>query len=364
MVDPATITLAIKAAVTAATDKRFWKAIGVLIATILTPFILIIVMISSLLSGTANHNNSAVQLTFHGGTISRQVPADYQQYIEDMRKSFVNLDTTISKITPIIESGSLDPIQVKAIFYSLYFGLESLNEVDYQAFADSFVRYEERNRKRTDENGVNYDESYRVAVPIKSLPEIYARLEQTLSLPISYEKQANAAEIYSRALYGISSPGEGDDFEQWFDWKPESPSDLINDLPAGETGSKAVQLALSRLGDPYSQERRGQDNYTDCSYLIQWVYRQMKIKLPGTAAEQGKYCVNNGLTISKSALAPGDLVFWSHKVNGRYLNITHVGIYAGDGKVVDASSSKGKVVYRKLFDSDKQVLYARPYAKI
>lgn len=116
--------------------------------------------------------------------------------------------------------------------------------------------------------------------------------------------------------------------------------------------AKAVQIALSRLGDPYSQELRGQQNYTDCSYLVLWVYRQLGINLPGTAAEQGKYCVSKGLEISSSSLAPGDLVFWSYEPNGRYLNITHVGIYAGDGMVV----------YRNLFDANKQVLYARPYA--
>lgn len=44
----------------------------------------------------------------------------------------------------------------------------------------------------------------------------------------------------------------------------------------------------------------------------------------------------------------------------QFLHITHVGIYAGDGKVVDASSSRGQVVYRNLFDSDKQVLFGRP----
>ena len=76
MADPATITLAVKAAIAAATDKRTWKAAGVVIAAILTPFILIIVMIMSLLSGTADHNNSAVDLTFHGGSISSQVPAE------------------------------------------------------------------------------------------------------------------------------------------------------------------------------------------------------------------------------------------------------------------------------------------------
>lgn len=363
MADPATITLAVKAAIAAASDKRTWKAVGVLIATILTPFILIIVMITSLLSGTANHNNAAVALSFHGGVISGQVPEDYRQYIEDMRQSFSELDTAISEITPLIEDGSLDSTQVKAIFYALYFGADSLRGMDYQVFADCFVRYEERTRTWTDEDKVEHKETYTVAVPLTSLPEIYARLEETLGLYISYEKQANASEIYYRALHGTGAPGEGDGFDQWADWLPDQLSGLTYDLPVGETGAEAVQLALSRLGDPYSQERRGQGDYTDCSYLVQWVYRQLGVKLPGTAAEQGKYCVNNGLTISKSNLAPGDLVFWSHKVNGRYLNITHVGIYAGDGKVVDASSSRGQVVYRNLFDAEKQVLYARPYVE-
>lgn len=365
MADPVTITIAVKAAIAAATDKRTWKAVGVLIAAILTPFILIIVMITSLLSGTANHNNTAVQLSFHGGVISGQVPEDYRQYIEDMRESFSELDEAIVEIIPMIEDGSLDSTQVKAVFYSLYFGTESLrmNANDYRSFADCFVRYEERDRTCTDENGTEYEETYTVAVPLVSLPQIYANLENTLGRQITYENQANASEIYYRALYGTGAPGEGDGFDMWSDWLPEQIEDLAYDLPVGETGAQAVRLALSRLGDPYSQELRGQGDFTDCSYLVQWVYRQLGEKLPGTAAEQGKYCVNNGLTIPKSNLAPGDLVFWSHKVNGRYLNITHVGIYAGDGKVVDASSSRGKVVYRSLFDANQQVLYARPYAQ-
>lgn len=40
------------------------------------------------------------------------------------------------------------------------------------------------------------------------------------------------------------------------------------------------------------------------------------------------------------------------------MNITHVAIYAGDGYIVDASSSKGQVVYRKLISG--HVLYGRP----
>ncbi len=132
-------------------------------------------------------------------------------------------------------------------------------------------------------------------------------------------------------------------------------------LPEGELGSEAVKLALTRLGDPYSQPKAGQDDFTDCSYLVQWVYRQLDINLPRTAAEQARYSIENGLTVSAADLVPGDLVFWSYERNGRFMDITHVGIYAGNGKVVDASSSRGQVVYRNLFDSDKQVMFGRPH---
>lgn len=52
---------------------------------------------------------------------------------------------------------------------------------------------------------------------------------------------------------------------------------VYNTLPEGELGSEAVRLALTRLGDPYSQPKAGQDDYTDCSYLIQWCYRQGQV---------------------------------------------------------------------------------------
>lgn len=64
-----------------------------------------------------------------------------------------------------------------------------------------------------------------------------------------------------------------------------------------------------------------------------------------------------------AALPPGDLVFYSFGVNNRYLNIDHVAIYAGDGYVVDASSSKKKVVYRPIYSTGNIVLCGRPYTE-
>ena len=66
MAAPAAV-LAVKAALVAATDQRARTAVLSVMAAVLTPFILIIVVLLCTLSGTANHNNAAVDLTFHGG---------------------------------------------------------------------------------------------------------------------------------------------------------------------------------------------------------------------------------------------------------------------------------------------------------
>ncbi|MEA5026010.1 Membrane proteins related to metalloendopeptidases [Desulfitobacterium sp. LBE] len=212
MADPAALALAVKTAIGAARDERSWKTISVVIAAILTPFILIIVMITSLLSGTAGHNNTAVQQVFHSGVINGKVPEDFRRCIEEMREAFTELDAAISEMTLVSEEGSLDLTQVKAIFYALFFGTGSLHGMDYRAFADCFVRYEERTRSGTGQDGGETVESCIVAVPLESLLEIYANLERTLGRGISSEDQANAAEIYDRALYGTGKTASAGEF--------------------------------------------------------------------------------------------------------------------------------------------------------
>lgn len=136
------------------------------------------------------------------------------------------------------------------------------------------------------------------------------------------------------------------------------------DLLPSKTGNDIVDLALTKLGTPYSQEKRNQEGYFDCSSFTRWVYSNFGINLSyggsDTAAAQGRYITENNLAISYSSLAPGDLVFYSFEINNRYLNISHVAIYCGNGYVVDASSSKGKVVYRPIYNTNRIVLCGRP----
>ena len=80
------------------------------------PLILTLALICSLLSGSAEHNNSAVLLCFHGGSIPDKTPAEYVAYIEDMRRSFTLLDDAIDAVNDMAEdSDSLDGIRVKAV---------------------------------------------------------------------------------------------------------------------------------------------------------------------------------------------------------------------------------------------------------
>lgn len=80
-------TLIAKAALTALSNEKQRKGIAWTIGLILSPVILIIVLICGLLSGTADHNNTAVGLCFDGGVISGNVPEDYRGYIEDSNPS-------------------------------------------------------------------------------------------------------------------------------------------------------------------------------------------------------------------------------------------------------------------------------------
>ncbi|MGI6169812.1 MAG: NlpC/P60 family protein [Christensenellales bacterium] len=60
--------------------------------------------------------------------------------------------------------------------------------------------------------------------------------------------------------------------------------------------------------------------------------------------------------MGQSELQPGDLVFWQNcgcSGYGRWDEIHHVGIYIGYGKVVEASSGKGRIAVRELWSTPR-----------
>ena len=194
----------IKAAVVLLTDKRTWKAIGVVIAAILTPFILLVVIICSMLSGTANHNNAAVELTFYGGSLPITMPREYRDYITEMRSCFSSLDGAIAAVEEMMEDGdSLDSNRIKTVFYALNFGTEnlSLRRAKAREFVDCFVEYRDCTHTWTDEDGEEHSYTHTRAYPINDLPTIYANVSAEVGRQVTSDDMANITEIYLRVVY-------------------------------------------------------------------------------------------------------------------------------------------------------------------
>jgi len=106
-----------------------------------------------------------------------------------------------------------------------------------------------------------------------------------------------------------------------------------------------VSQARRYLGTPY---RRGgsleNGRATDCSGFVQYVYQQSNIDLPRSSSEQAQTGAVVSRTLDFARLRPGDLLFFGK--GGRHIN--HVGIYAGDGQMIHASSHSGRVVVSDL----------------
>ncbi len=103
--------------------------------------------------------------------------------------------------------------------------------------------------------------------------------------------------------------------------------------------AKALDAAKTKVGAQYSWGAAGPASF-DCSGLVQWAYRQAGIELPRTSFEQSHV----GAPVAFKNLQPGDIVI----TNGG----GHVGIYAGDGKLLNAVQSGTPVSYTHLDPDD------------
>ena len=154
---------------------------------------------------------------------------------------------------------------------------------------------------------------------------------------------------------GGGDPGEAVSPEQY---------QAIVDAISDENGRKVVAFALSKVGYPYSQAYRDSGNYYDCSSLAYYAWRSAGVSImyegSNMAASEGKYCYDNNLLVNYDEMQPGDLIFYSYGRNGRFMNITHVAIYVGNGKVVEAANARLGVVYRPVQGRSYIVFIGRP----
>ena len=116
------------------------------------------------------------------------------------------------------------------------------------------------------------------------------------------------------------------------------------------TGSQISQYALQYVGSPYVYGGSSPSGF-DCSGFTTYVMKHFGYSINRTASGQ----MENGVSVSKGQLQPGDLVFFNNGNSSK--RATHVGIYIGGGEFVHASTSTTGVIISDLNSS----YYSRTY---
>ena len=381
-----------KAAAMLLSNEKTRKGLGWIVVAILSPLILIAVVLCSMGTGTADHNNHAVKASFYGATYSDEIPADYKVHVEDMRTAFSLLDSSVASVNASAADGiGLDPIRVKAVFYALCFGEDAPSRRAANRFVECFYTTEERTRtiQVTAQDGTvtTETETYTVTVPL-SLESAFANLASELGREITEDDKDNINHIYYM-IAGGTLPGTGGaylgggtydgsytrgdgssieiDVSAFVDPTTKNAADLVTyAINAYESGWGYVWgtfgsvLTEGLFQAKLEQYPDGVGNYeefirnnwvgkrtTDCCGLIKgygWLDPEtMSINygtngMPDLGANQMYYNASESGTIDTIPEIPG-LAVWHDG---------HIGVYIGNGYVIEAMGTKYGVVKTQL----------------
>lgn len=110
--------------------------------------------------------------------------------------------------------------------------------------------------------------------------------------------------------------------------------------PANVTGQQILSKAQQYLGTPYVYGGASPAGF-DCSGFVYYVLKSFGFSPYRTPADQYK----QGSFVAKENLQPGDIVFFANTYGS---GISHVGIYAGNGRFIHAPNSRSVVSYADL----------------
>jgi cell wall-associated NlpC family hydrolase len=118
------------------------------------------------------------------------------------------------------------------------------------------------------------------------------------------------------------------------------------------TGEDLVQTAKKFLGLPYLWAGTSGFGF-DCSGFTHTIYKSHGITIPRDADAQSVH----GQAVARDDLQPGDLIFFAYNHGKGYVH--HVGMYIGDGKMIESPNSSASV---RIVNLDESYVYQDQYA--
>jgi cell wall-associated NlpC family hydrolase len=158
--------------------------------------------------------------------------------------------------------------------------------------------------------------------------DVVVTSETALAVGQSQFRAASFAEIQRVAAAGIVFP----------EYHGPSAEDYVENPPYPDFKlSKVFDVAKQYIGVPYLYGGASPAGF-DCSGLVEFVYAQFGVALPHSASAQAAM----GRPIQLADAKPGDLVIMAG----------HDGIYAGNGKILDAPAAGGYVSIRRIWTAN------------
>lgn len=379
-----------KAAAALLTNGTPKKGVCWVLAAVFAPVIMIAAFLCSAVSGGAEHNNLTVEASFYGTSFTQTIPAEFRAHITDMQTAFSLLDSAVAEANAKMEDGNcLDPLQVKAIFYAVFFGEAAPSRRAADRFVACFFQAEERTRivvtEQEDGTVTTAEETYTATVPLP-LETAYANLSVLLDREITKEDKDNAAHIYEMIAGSANGSdgtgGAGSSIQ--IDYGTGSGSTELDTSaftnPAGKNADDLVQYAIHAYEEhwgyvwgtfghvlteslfeaklaQYPDALSGNADFiranwvggrtTDCCGLIKgygWLDAELQQivyntnGMPDISANEMYHAAIESGTIDTIPEIPG-LAVWHDG---------HIGVYIGGGEVIEAMGTRYGVVKTKL----------------
>ena len=273
-------------------------------------------------------------------TVTTQYVSEFNQEIQTLVDEHKDADEG-RKVYVDYEGMNSEPSNYYDIMcvYMVKYGYEStatkMNETNKQnlkAVFDDMCKY--TTKKATEKKGKKKKKYLEVRITLKSYTEM------SVEYQFDEERQATLNQLMSACVTSNPSGGQTGGSQLSGLQGSLTPQEItsITDKITNPIQKTVASFVLSKVGYPYSQNLRNSGKAFDCSSLAYYAWKSAGIDIAfgGSTTAAAEAQGLKGKSVKEENLQPGDLIFYSYTTNGRYKNISHVGIYVGNGKMVEA----------------------------